>query len=309
MIRQIEAELATLSVSVAWADQAAFLIQLPGIGRVNAMTILAAIGEIERFPSAKHLVGYSGMGARARASGTTHRSGGITKQGRGELRAAMVEAAWKAVETNDHWKAQFERLADRIGRRKAAIVAIARKLLVVVFNVLSRRAPDQQADIGAVSRSLMNWGTHHRGHHAWPVPAGLCPARAGSSRLGARGRGLATQRAALSTATVRQRTAGATTKRCDRGGLICGRGTRIKRPGFRHFEASKCPARLGTGVSQPPIASAEVGTERVFATVLPHSRLMCVTLRPSQPEVITALRNLNLTSFLIGTTGRPTTVR
>jgi len=161
MIRQIEAELATLSVSAEWADQAAFLIQLPGIGLVNAMTILAAIGEIERFPSAKHLVGYSGMGARVRASGTTHRSGGITKQGRGELRAAMVEAAWKAVETNAHWKAQFERLAGRIGRRKA-IVAIARKLLVVVWNVLSRRAPDRQAQIDAVSRSLMNWGTHHR---------------------------------------------------------------------------------------------------------------------------------------------------
>ncbi len=160
MIRETDAELATLSVSADWADQAAFLVQLPGIGLVNAMTILAAIGEIERFPSAKRLVGYSGMGARVRASGTTHRSGGITKQGRGELRTAMVEAAWTAVSTNDVWKARFDQLADRIGRHKA-IVAIARKLLVVVWNVLSRRAADRNAQAEAVARSFMGWGTNH----------------------------------------------------------------------------------------------------------------------------------------------------
>ena len=106
MIGETEAELARLSVSETWADQTAFLIQLPGIALVNAMTILSAIGDIERFPSAKKLVGYSGLGARVRASGTTHRSGGITKQGRTELRTALVEAAWKAVETDEHWREQ-----------------------------------------------------------------------------------------------------------------------------------------------------------------------------------------------------------
>jgi len=161
MIGETEAELARLSVSDLWSDQTAFLIQLPGIALINAMTILGAVGDIERFPSAKKLVGYCGLGVRVRASGTTHKSGGITKQGRAELRAAMVEAAWKAVETNDHWQAQFDRLAVRIGRRKA-IVAIARKLLVVVWNVLSRRVADRHARVSAVARSLMSWGTNYR---------------------------------------------------------------------------------------------------------------------------------------------------
>lgn len=161
MIREIEAELATLSVAALWVDLTAFLIQLPGIGLVNAMTILAAIGDIQRFPSAKQLVGYSGLGVRVHASGTTHHSGGITKQGRRELRTAMVEAAWKAVETHADWKAQFERLADRVGKRKA-IVAIARKLLVVVWHVLSQRTADRHARTGAVARSFMAWGTNYR---------------------------------------------------------------------------------------------------------------------------------------------------
>jgi transposase len=40
---------------------------------LSAMTILAAIGEIARFPSAKHLVGYAGLGARIHASGQIER--------------------------------------------------------------------------------------------------------------------------------------------------------------------------------------------------------------------------------------------
>ncbi len=51
-----------LSVSSPWADQVPFLTQLPGIGPVTAMTLLDAIGDISRFPSAKKLVGYSGLG-------------------------------------------------------------------------------------------------------------------------------------------------------------------------------------------------------------------------------------------------------
>jgi transposase len=103
-----------------------YLLQLPGIGLITAMTILSAIGQIERFPTAKKLVGYAGLGAKVHPSGQTHRTGGITKQGRRELRRVLIEAAWTAVRYDQHWHEQFERLAYRIGAQKA-IVAIARK--------------------------------------------------------------------------------------------------------------------------------------------------------------------------------------
>jgi len=74
-----------------------FLIQLPGISTLSALTILAAIGEIERFETPKKLVGYAGLGAGVHASGQTHRGGHITKQGRKDLRWVMVQAAWAAV--------------------------------------------------------------------------------------------------------------------------------------------------------------------------------------------------------------------
>lgn len=81
LIQEVEAELAQLSMSEHWAGQVAFLVQLPGIGLLSAMTILSAIGDVARFPTSKKLVGYSGLGASVHASGQVLRTGGITKQG------------------------------------------------------------------------------------------------------------------------------------------------------------------------------------------------------------------------------------
>jgi transposase len=118
------------------------LAQLPGISLINGMTILAAVGVVDRFPDADHLVGYAGLGSRVHDSGLTHKGGGITKSGRRDLRGAMVEAAQTAARTHPHWKAEFRRLERRIGRQKAK-VAVARKLLIAVWHVLSKETADR----------------------------------------------------------------------------------------------------------------------------------------------------------------------
>ena len=133
LISEVEDELNRLSLAEPWADQLPYLLQLPGIGLITAMTILGAIGQIERFPTAKKLVGYAGLGARVHSSGQTHRTGGITKQGRRELRRVLIEAAWTAVRYDQHWQEQFERLADRIGREKAIVATLAPALQVQVL--------------------------------------------------------------------------------------------------------------------------------------------------------------------------------
>jgi transposase len=156
LLAEVEAELLRQSTTSPWAEQTAFLVQLPGIGVLTAMVLLGAVGEVGRFPSAKRLVGYSGLGASVHASGQTHRAGGITKQGRRELRAAMVEAAWVAVRQHPHWRAEFARLTRRLDERKA-VVAVARKLLVAVWHVLTDRVADRHADSEAVARKLMVW--------------------------------------------------------------------------------------------------------------------------------------------------------
>jgi transposase len=160
LLQETEASIAQLSVSDDWREDMTFLIQLPGIGLYTGMTILAAIGDIRRFPSPRKLSGYTGLGARVWATGNTVRTGKITKQGRKELRTALISSAWVAVRFSDYWRNRFQALAKSIGTNKA-ITAIARKILVVIWHVLTKRQADRFADGQAVARSILGWCSLH----------------------------------------------------------------------------------------------------------------------------------------------------
>jgi len=165
LITETEDELKRLATDPHWAPLLPFLLQITGVGLVSAMTILSAIGDISRFPCAKKLVGYAGLGGRVHSSGGKHRTGSITKQGRTELRLTSIEIAWTAVKFNPHWKEEFERLRARIGDKKA-IVAIARKILVSIWYILTHRQADIHATDDKVAYKLLlfAWqlGTQHR---------------------------------------------------------------------------------------------------------------------------------------------------
>ena len=135
-------------------ERVILLIQLPGIGLITAVTLSAAIGDISRFPTEKHLVGYSGLGTRVHDSGLKCRTGRITKAGRRDIRAAMVEAAHVACRTHPHWQAELARLEPRLGKNKT-IVAVARKLLVAVWHVLTEECADRFADPALVARKFL----------------------------------------------------------------------------------------------------------------------------------------------------------
>src|SRR5512135_1943083 len=107
LVDQVDTAIQLQSTCEPWASEIPWLLQQTGIGLLTAMTLLAAIGDISRFEHPGQLVGYAGLGARVHASGETYNTGRITKQGRRELRAAMVEAAWTAVTHNLHWKTKF----------------------------------------------------------------------------------------------------------------------------------------------------------------------------------------------------------
>mgnify|MGYP000520318076 CR=1 FL=1 len=67
-----------------------------------------------------------------------------------------IEAAWTAVNHHPHWKAEFARLEPRLGRNKA-IVAIARKLLVAVWHILTDAQADRFAQPELVARKFLNF--------------------------------------------------------------------------------------------------------------------------------------------------------
>ena len=156
---EVEAELGRLSTSERWARQAVHIMQLPGVGVIVTMTILSAIGEIQRFPSAKKLVGYAGFGAGIERSGQKEREKGITKSGRKELRWALVEAAWQAIRSNASLRAEYDQLCKR-KHPNQAIVAIARKLLVILWYLLNRQESYNPATDEDLAYKMLTWAWH-----------------------------------------------------------------------------------------------------------------------------------------------------
>jgi transposase len=139
--------------AVAEDQRVPLLIQIPGVAMLTAVTILAAVGDITRFPDAQHLVGYAGLGASVHDSGERRTTGHITKAGRRDLRSAMVDAANHAVIHHPYWKRELERMEFRLGRSRA-IVAIARKLLITVWHVLTNEIVDKHHDPRDIACSL-----------------------------------------------------------------------------------------------------------------------------------------------------------
>ncbi len=158
-IKAVEAELGRMSNTEPWASQAVFLMQLPGVGIIVTMTILAAIGDIRRFDNPKKLVGYAGLGAGVHDSGLKHRGKGITKSGRKELRWALVEASWQAIRSNPRLRAEYDRLCER-KHPNQAIVAIARKLLVTIWYVLSDKQPYNHYSEEDLAYKMLTWSWH-----------------------------------------------------------------------------------------------------------------------------------------------------
>jgi transposase len=155
-ISRIGKEVAKMSHQKPWAESMTYLMQLPGFGVITAMTVLAAIGEVQRFDSARHLASYSGLTPGLEQSGTKYNEKGITKEGRKELRWAMVEVAQRAVKSDPLWKHRFQEMQKRMHRNQA-IVAVARRLLELVWYVLTRRQPYRHFSQERIAYKYLTW--------------------------------------------------------------------------------------------------------------------------------------------------------
>ena len=155
-ISKISKEVQKMSHQKPWAESMTYLMQLPGFGVITGMTVLAAIGEVQRFESARHLASYSGLTPGLEQSGTKYHEKGITKEGRKELRWALVEVAQRAVKSDPVWKTRFQELQKRMHRNQA-IVAVARRLLELVWYVLTRRQPYRHFSHERIAYKYLTW--------------------------------------------------------------------------------------------------------------------------------------------------------
>jgi transposase len=133
------------------------LMQIPGISIFSALAILAEIGEIGRFASAKKLSSYAGLVPSLHRSGQKYTTGPITKAGRSRLRWILVEAAHVAARHDPQLGRFYYRLRAKKGTN-VAVVATARKMLVVIWHLLSGDGVYRGRQVQMIARKFLEWG-------------------------------------------------------------------------------------------------------------------------------------------------------
>jgi transposase len=111
------------------------LTTLPGVGQFTALMMVAEIGDITRFPSARKLASWAGLTPTVRGSDLTVRHGHISKQGPAWLRWVLNQAA-QTAKRSPEFAATYSSIAKRRGK-KIATIAIARKLLTRAYHLLA----------------------------------------------------------------------------------------------------------------------------------------------------------------------------
>jgi transposase len=120
------------------------LKSVPGIGEVASKTTYAAISTVKRFKRAKQLTSYCGLVPSVFSSGERDNYGHITREGRSEVRHAVVQGVRALLRSTNSDGKPLRKWYERIARRrgsKTAVVALARKLIEIIFYVLRDRRP------------------------------------------------------------------------------------------------------------------------------------------------------------------------
>ena len=128
---------AALDALAAADERVQRLKSIPGVGNRMAELIVAVIADPHRFKNGREVGAYAGLVPRQFESGMMQRAGRITKQGPAVLRRLLVQIAWGMKRRSARVSALFERLTHgQRTRRKKAIVAVARKILIWCSSML-----------------------------------------------------------------------------------------------------------------------------------------------------------------------------
>jgi len=136
-LKKVDARLVEFATSASLKEREAreILKSLPGAGPVTIDTILAELGDWTRFRNADSVVSYAGLDPGVRESDGRRTDLKISKAGSPLLRWILIQLAHRMKRTSTRWARVFEQISRRAGRKKAT-VAVARRLLLVIFAML-----------------------------------------------------------------------------------------------------------------------------------------------------------------------------
>jgi transposase len=148
-LRQLETLIERYSARIEeamrpFSEAEARLMTIPGVGRQAAEVIVAEIGaDMGQFPTAGHLASWAGL-CPGNNESAGKRRGGKTTKGSQWLRTVLVQVAWSASHTKGTiLSANYRRWSKRMGKKKA-LVALAHKILVVVYKLLKDQVNYQE---------------------------------------------------------------------------------------------------------------------------------------------------------------------
>lgn len=124
-----------LSRTERYANRMNLLLSVPGIGLINAISLLTELENTDRFHGQKSFAGYLGLVPTCHDSGENKKTGEMTFRGNKQLRMLLVEAAWIAIRQDSAMAAAYGNYHKRMTSQEA-IIRIARKLSNRIFCVL-----------------------------------------------------------------------------------------------------------------------------------------------------------------------------
>jgi transposase len=144
----LEREIETLEEEMARRgysdDRVKLLMTLPGVNMTVAETLLAALGDVSRFPDGDHAASYLGLVPSTRQSADRCYHGPITKAGNSHARWCLVQAAHSVARHPGPLGHFFSKLAKK-KNYNVAVVAAARKLVVIAWHMLTHNEPYRYA--------------------------------------------------------------------------------------------------------------------------------------------------------------------
>jgi transposase len=134
-IKVVEQRLKELAKNAYYQKNVALLKSIPGVGELTAIELLLELQDVKRFSSGDKLAAYVGLTPSQYSSGDKVRMGKITRIGKPHLRGILVEASWILIRKDPVMKKKYGDIKLRRGGKRA-IVAIARKMLIIARRIL-----------------------------------------------------------------------------------------------------------------------------------------------------------------------------
>jgi transposase len=139
--KALKDQLRSLCEKKRYADSAVLKQTVPGVGWLTAIRLTLEWGDMQRFPSGKHIASYTGLTSSEYSSGEKVHRGRITGQGNSAVRGWLIECAWRSMKKDPVLLHKFRAVWKNSGSKKKAAVAVARKLAVRMWAIEVHQTP------------------------------------------------------------------------------------------------------------------------------------------------------------------------